>query len=142
MSAGSLVTIACVECGHSAELELTEEQSQMDRTHLKFSCKRCKGEGRVLNYISMRERQQSLPVKCARCPELLSEERQRAMPGTRFASHVPPQTPKVRSANSSKIALAVAKHSNGTGEAGGASIWRARREDLPANRNPQFCWIT
>jgi hypothetical protein len=84
MSAGSLVTVACAECDHSAEFELTEEQSRIERTSLKFSCTSCKGKGLVIAYVPMRERQQLLRVKCAGCKELLSEERQRAMPGTRL----------------------------------------------------------
>jgi hypothetical protein len=84
MSAGSLVTIACAKCGHSAEFELTDEQSRKDRSRLTFRCKSCKGEGHVVTYIPLRERQQSPGVKCTGCPELLSEERLKAMPGTRL----------------------------------------------------------
>ena len=86
MSAGSLVTIACFDalCGHSAEFQLTEEQSRKDHSRLRFKCERCNGKGRVVAYITARERQVPLPGKCAGCNEPLSEERQRAMPGTRF----------------------------------------------------------
>jgi ssDNA-binding Zn-finger/Zn-ribbon topoisomerase 1 len=82
MSAGNIVTLACDKCGHSAEFELTEEQSRKRRSGSEFRCSRCKGNGRVVAPSPMRERQQSIELKCARCSELLSEERQRAMPGT------------------------------------------------------------
>jgi hypothetical protein len=84
MTAGSLVTIACFTdlCGHSAEFELTEEQSRKDPNCLRFSCKRCNGKGRIIAYIPMQERQDPLRAKCTNCQELLSEERKRAMLGT------------------------------------------------------------
>jgi NAD-dependent SIR2 family protein deacetylase len=84
MSAGSIVTLACAKCGHSAEFELTEEQSRKRRAGSGFKCNRCKSKGRVVAYAPMRERQQAVISKCDGCSELLSEERLQAMPGTRL----------------------------------------------------------
>jgi Prokaryotic dksA/traR C4-type zinc finger len=84
MSVGSIVTVVCDRCGHTAEFELTEEQLRKRRAGSGFKCGRCKGKGRVVASTPMQEQQQSIGLKCARCPELLSEERLRAMPGTRL----------------------------------------------------------
>jgi Prokaryotic dksA/traR C4-type zinc finger len=84
MSAGNVVTLACDKCGHSAEFELTEEQSRKRRAGSVFRCSRCKGKGRVIARVPMRERQQSVGIECDRCRELLSGARLRAMPGTRI----------------------------------------------------------
>ena len=84
MSVRSIATVVCDRCGHTAEFELTEEQLRRRRSGSGFTCGRCKGNGRVVAYTPMHEQQQSIGLKCARCPELLSEERLRAMPSTRL----------------------------------------------------------
>jgi hypothetical protein len=78
-SSESVVTIVCNDCQHSAELQLTEAQSRKSRVALKFRCD-CGGSGTLVDYASPGERAK----QCANCKEPISEQRLKAVPGTRL----------------------------------------------------------